>query len=319
MLIQTWRLTIGTRMKLAFVMPHMMRLKAITQPWEAAVTGADQTRLAKWAEKLGYAMIAVPEHHVIPRDHVELSGPHYFNAYTAMAHFAGATESIRVNSFVALLPTLNPIIAAKALSTMDWLSSGRVTATFGVGWLKEEFDMLGVPFAERGAMAEEYIQAIIELWTHENPEFAGKYVSFKHVAFEPKCVQSPHVPIWFGGDADPVLKRTARYATGWSPFLTQPEDFPARIDFIKSQPDYSGKLKDVCYGMSTGSIGEGHEVIDDPSARPGQSKQELIDRLGVLSDLGVTISSVPIPDLKDVEGYFDYLEWVAEEIMPAVA
>ena len=195
-------------MKLGFAMPHMVRLKAMTQPWEAAVTGADQTRLAKWAEKLGYVMLAVPEHHIIPREHVELSGPHYLNAYTAMAHFAGATETIRVNSCVGLLPTLNPIITAKALSTMDWLSSGRVTATFGVGWLKEEFDLLGVPFAQRGAMAEEYTQAIIELWTKENPEFEGKYVSFKDVAFEPKCVQKPHLPIWFGGDADAVLART---------------------------------------------------------------------------------------------------------------
>ena len=261
----------------------------------------------------------MPEHHIIPRDHVELSGPHYLNAYTAMAHFLGATETIRVNSTVALLPTQNPIITAKALSTMDWLSSGRVTVTFGVGWLKEEFDLLGVPFGERGAMAEEYTQAIIELWTNENPEFEGKYVFLQGRRLRTEVVQKPHLPIWFGGDADPVLKRTARYATGWIPFLTQPADFPARIDFIKSQPDYNGKLADVCFGMSTGRVGEGHVVIDDPNARPGQSKQEIIDRLGTLSDLGVTISSVPIPELSEVEGYSDYTQWVAEEIMPAVA
>jgi hypothetical protein len=71
--------------------------------------------------------------------------------------------------------------------------------------------------------------------------------------------------------------------------------------------------------MSTGRVGEGHVVIDDPNARPGQSKQELINLLGTLSDLGVTISSVPIPELSEVEGYFDYTQWVAEEIMPAVA
>ena len=76
-------------MKLGFAMPHMVRIKAMTQSWEAAVTGADQTRLAKWAEKLGYVMLAVPEHHITPRERVEVSGPHYLNAYTAMAHFAG--------------------------------------------------------------------------------------------------------------------------------------------------------------------------------------------------------------------------------------
>jgi hypothetical protein len=131
-------------------------------------------------------------------------------------------------------------------------------------------------------------------------------------------VQKPHLPVWFGGDADPVLKRVARYAQGWWPFQTKPDTLPARIDFIRSQPDYNGQLADVYYGMATSRVGEGHIVIDDPAARPGQSKQEIIDRLGWLQSLGVTWSSVPIPDLAGMQGYFDYTQWVAEEIMPAV-
>lgn len=299
-------------------MPHMLRLKASMQPWEIAVTGADQTRLVKWAEQLGYEMVALPEHHIIPRKHVELSGPHYFNANTAMAYMAGATEKIRVNSCISILPLQHPIVMAKALSTMDWLSSGRVTVTFGNGWLEEEFNLLGVDFRKRGAMAEEYIQAIIELWTSETPEFEGEYVSFRDVAFEPKCVQTPHLPVWFGGDADAVLKRIARYASGWIPWLTRPEDLPEKIDFIKSQPDYNGKLQDIFYGFSTTRVGKGHVVLDDPKARPGMTKQEIIDRLSWFKELGVTWSSVSIPDLESIEAYYEYSQWVAEEIMPAV-
>jgi probable F420-dependent oxidoreductase len=296
----------------------MLRLKATCQPWEAAVTGADQTRLAKWAEKLGYEMISVPEHHIVPADHVELSGPHYLSAYSAMAYWAGATERIRVNSCIAILPLQHPIVTAKALATTDWLSSGRVTITFAVGWLEGEFKTLGVDFKQRGAMAEEYIQAIIELWTKEKPEFEGKYVSFRDVVFEPKCFQTPHVPIWFGGDADAVLQRTARYASGWWPFLTKPEAIPAKLDYIKSQPDYNGKLSDVYYGFATSRVGEGHAVVDDPRARPGMTKQEIVDRLSWFKELGVTWSSVPIPQLQHIDEYFDYTQWVAEEIMPAV-
>jgi probable F420-dependent oxidoreductase len=306
-------------MKLGFAMPHMLRLKATLQPWEAKVTGADQARLARWADKLGYAQISVPEHHIIPKSHVELSGPHYFNAYTAMSFYAGATENIRVNSCIAILPVQHPIITAKSLATMDWLSGGRVNVTFAVGWLKEEFDLLGVPFHERGRMSDEYLAAIIELWTKDDPVFEGKYVSFRDVAFEPKPVQKPHPPIWMGGDADAVLHRAARYATGWWPFLTKPETIPERIDFIKSQPGYNGKLEDVFYGMATGRVGEGHVVLDDPAARPGMAKSEIIDRLGWLKGLGVTMSSVPIPQLRDIDAYFDYTQWVAEEIMPALA
>jgi probable F420-dependent oxidoreductase len=304
--------------ELIFAMPHMLRLPAICQPWEASVTGADQTRLAKWAEHLGFAMIAVPEHHVIPREHVELSGPHYLAALPAMAYWAGATERIRVNSCISILPLQHPIVTAKALATMDWLSSGRVTITFGVGWLEKEFELLGVPFHERGARAEEYVQAIIELWTKDEPEFDGKFVSFRDVAFEPKPVQQPHPPVWFGGDADPVLRRVARYASGWWPFLTPPDDIPAKLDTIRSQPDYNGRLADVVYGIGTSRVGEGHVARDDPRAQPGMSKQEIIDQLGSLGQLGVTISSVPIPSLNHLEEYFDYTQWIAEEIMPAV-
>jgi probable F420-dependent oxidoreductase len=305
-------------MKLSFSMPNMVRLKAMAQPWERDVTGADQQQLAQWAEKLGFEMICVSEHHIIPKAHVELSGAHYFSAYPGMAFFAGATRRIRVNSAIAILPVQHPIITAKALATIDWMSGGRLTITFAVGWLKEEFDLLGVPFHERGARAEEYIQAILALWTQENPEFEGQYVSFRDVAFEPKPIQRPHPPVWFGGDADAVLRRVGRYGSGWWPFLTKPQDIPARIEYIKSQPDYNGKLEHVCYGLSTGRVGKNHVVIDDPNARADMAKQEMIDRLGWFKTLGITMSGLPIPPLSSMQAYYDYCQWVAEEIVPAV-
>ena len=306
-------------MKLAFAMPHLMRLQATTQDWEAAVTGADQTRLARLAENLGYDMISVPEHFIIPQEHVPLSGPHYFHAAAAQGYFAGATNSIKINSSIAILPLQNPIVTAKALATIDWLSSGRIIATFGVGWLEKEFDLLGVSFRERGQMAEEYLAAIIELWTSDSPCYEGKYVSFRDVAFEPKPHQKPHLPIWMGGDADAVLKRTARYATGWWPFLTKPEHIKDRIDFIKSQPDFRGGEFEVMYGMSTASVGEGHKVIDDPNARPGRNSQQIIDRLNWFQEQGITMSSVPVPPIDSIEEFEDYARWVMEDIKPMLA
>lgn len=306
-------------MKLAFGIPNLMQVKVITQPWETTVTGAEQVKLARWADKLGYEMIAVPEHFVIPREHVELSGAHHLAAYPSMAFFAGATERIRVNSCIALLPLQNPIVTAKNLSTMDWLSSGRVMVTFASGWLKGEYDAMGVPFNERGAMADEYIAAIIELWTQENPEFEGKYVNFRDVAFEPKCFQKPHLAVWFGGGADAVLRRIARHASGWWPAQVDPADIPAKIDFIKSQPDYNGQLKDIFFGYATTKVGKGHVPVDDPAVRGGHSKQQIIDRLSWYKELGVTMSSAPAPEVSHVEEYYDYTQWVAEEIMPAIA
>lgn len=305
-------------MQFAFGLPHTVRLKATSQPWEAAVTGADQTAMVKRADELGFDMVSVPEHIVVPTAHVDLSGPHYFHSTSAQAYLAGATQRIRINSCVTLLPLQNPIILAKALSTIDWLSSGRLTFTFGVGWLEEEFDILGVPFHDRGKRSTEYLEAMIELWTSDTPEYEGQYVSFKDIAFEPKPVQKPHLPIWVGGDSDPALRRAARFASGWWPFLTKPEDIPARIDFIKSQPTYDGRPLEVMYGMGTDRVGEGHVVQEGHDTNLGRNKQQIVDRLGEFAELGVTISSVAVPPVSGIEEYMDFQQWVIEEIKPAV-
>ncbi len=303
-------------MKFAFAMPRLIELKATMQPWELSVTGADQTRLAKFADRIGYDMISVPEHFIIPNDHVDLSGPHHFHGFTGMGYYAGATERIRINSSIAILPLQHPIITAKALSTLDWMSGGRAMVTFGAGWLKQEFDLLGVDFSKRGRMCDEYLAAIIALWTQDNPDFEGEFVSFRDVAFAPRPVQSPHLPIWMGGEADAVLKRAAKFASGWWPYLSKPETIPDRIDFIKSQPDYDGRAFDVMYGFATSRVGEGHAVIDDPRARPGMTLQEIVDRLSWFAELGVTMSSVPIPAVRSLEEYEDYAAWVIEEVRP---
>lgn len=305
-------------MKLAFSMPHQLRIPAMTQPWELAVTGPDQIALVKFAEKLGFEMACVPEHFVMPAAHKELSGDFQMNACAGMGVYAGATETMRINSCIALLPLQHPIATAKQLATLDWLSGGRITITWAVGWCEGEFDLMGVDFHKRGEIADEYTRAIIELWTSPDPQFEGRYVSFRDLVFEPRCVQRPHVPIWFGGTADGVLRRVARHASGWWPTSMQPEDIPAKIDFIKSQPDYSGQLEDVFFGFSSTRMQVDHTPTNDPASRPGQSRQEIIDRLGFFARMGVTWSGIPIPPCSGIDEYRDYVQWLAEEIIPAV-
>ena len=303
-------------MKLAFPVPHMLRLEATMQRWEASVTGADQTRMVQRADELGYDTINVPEHFLIPREHLALSGPHYFHSQAAQAYIAGATRRIRIGTAITILPLQHPVITAKALSTIDWLSGGRVDVAFGVGWLEGEFAQLGVSYRERDRIADEYLQAIIELWTQERPSFEGRYVSFRDVAFEPKPVQKPHIPIWIGGDSDTALRRAARFASGWIPFLTRLEDLPARLDFIRSQPGYDGRAFEVLRDLATERVGRGHVPGAGKQTHTSLSAQELVDRLARLADLGVTVSSVPIPDVSGVQEYLDYAQWVAEEVKP---
>lgn len=306
-------------MKFAFGLPHTLRIKAMMQPWEATVTGADQTRMVKLADELGYDMVAIPEHFVIPSDHVEVSGPHYFQAAAAQAYLAGATERIRVNSSITILPLQNPIVLATALATADWLSSGRMMMSVGVGWLEEEFAALGVPFRERGRICDEYLAAMIELWTSDTPEFEGNYVSFRDIAFEPKPVQRPHLPIWIGGDVEASLKRAARFGSGWWPFLSSPDDIPTRVDYIRSQPTFVDKPFDVMFPVKPPPINARHEGTGAPSDRGPMSAEQIVDRLGRLAEPGVTFSSVPPQGVRDIEGYLDFARWVIEEIKPKVS
>lgn len=306
-------------MKFVFAMPHLMELKATMQPWELQVAGRDQTRMAKAAEQLGYDMLTVPEHFIIPREHLDLSGAHYYHAAAAQGYFAGATETILINSSIAILPLQHPIITAKALATVDWLSSGRLIATFGVGWLQREFEILGVPFHERGKIADEYLQAILCLWTDESPGFEGKYVRFDNVAFAPKPFQKPHLPIWMGGDSDAALKRAARFASGWWPFLTPPDKLAGRIEFIKSQPGFDCDNFQVMYGLATSRVGEGHSVNKDAKAYGSMEKSQIIDEINALREAGVTMTGVPAPNNVDcIEAYMEYAQWVIEEIKPQV-
>jgi probable F420-dependent oxidoreductase len=304
--------------KYLFPMPHTTEIKHIVQPWESAVTGPDQARLAKRAEAMGYDMIRVPEHLVIPREHVELSGAHYFHATVAQGFFAGATERIRIGTGVTLIALQHPIIMAKALATADWLSGGRIEVAFGVGWLEGEFEALGVDFHKRGRITDEYLAAMIELWTRDVASFEGEFVSFRDVVIEPRCVQKPHLPIWMGGDSDAALRRMARHAMGWNPFLTQPEDYPARLDFIQSQADFHGGPFELMHNASSEKIGHGHVSRGGDSSAGERGLQQLVDRLSYLKGQGVTAFSFALPAVADSEAYLDYAQWFIEEVKPRV-
>ena len=306
-------------MKLNVGVPNSMKVAAMVQPWEGALNGADVGRLLAAADALGFNKCMLGEHFIIPKEHVALSGDWYFHTVVALGFIGGQTKNLRLSSSVSILPLQSPIVQAKAWSTLDWLTGGRAEALFGIGWLEAEFDMLRVPFHKRGRMADEYLAAIIELWTKDDPEFEGEFVSFKNCGFAPKPVQKPGVPIWLGGDAAPVLKRVAKFGNGWSPFRTPPEKFPECIDFIKSQPEYDGRPLDVFFALEMLNVGAHHEILDDPRAPGTIDKAKILDQIGWLKQLGITETIVPLP--KGMTGEQDWLDrqqWVAEEIMPVI-
>jgi probable F420-dependent oxidoreductase len=305
-------------MRFTVYLPNCMRVAALTQPWEHDLTGRDIASVAQRAEQLGYSMVFLPEHFFTPTSHVEFSGNHYFDATTAQAFVAGATSNITLGSMVTILPLHNPIVAAKQIATLDWLSGGRAQVTVGVGWLKDEFDAIGVPFNKRGKLTDEILEAMFELWHSDSPSYDGEFVKFDDIAFGPKPISSPHPTIWMGGDADAVLRRAARFGDGWAPWLTKPDELPAKLDYLRSQPEFGDRPFSVFYSLAVLSIGQEHAIVDDPNAQFGQSAQQVIDNCNMLAERGVTDTWVNPPPVNDVNAYLDHMQWVAEEIIPKV-
>ena len=141
------------------------------------------------------------------------------------AYIAALTNKLRFVLSVMVVPHRPAVLTAKLLSTIDFLSKGKLTLGIGVGWCREEFEAIGAaPFDDRGAVTDEWMDACKELWTAEFPKFSGKYVKFDDVVFAPKPAQNP-IPIWVGGESAPALRRTVKYAQGWYPVGTNPQ-FP---------------------------------------------------------------------------------------------
>ena len=140
---------------------------------------------------------------------------------------AGATSRVRLGTTVLIVPYRHAVVTAKMVSSLDALSGGRVVLGIGAGWVAAESAMLGVPFAERGPMTDEYLRAMRELWTAEAPSFSGKYTQFSGLTFEPKPVQKPHPPIWVGGHSRAALRRTVEIGAAWHPINRPPAELRA--------------------------------------------------------------------------------------------
>jgi probable F420-dependent oxidoreductase len=179
------------------------------------------------AEQLGYDSVWVSDHLVVPNANVDRIGEAIYDPLVTLAVVAGATSRVRLGTTVLIVPYRNAVVTAKMVSTLDALSGGRVVLGIGAGWMAEESAMLGVPFAERGPMTDEYLAAMRALWTSPAPSFAGKYTQFSGLHFEPKPLQKPHPPIWVGGHGRASLRRAAEIGAAWHPINRSPEELRA--------------------------------------------------------------------------------------------
>jgi probable F420-dependent oxidoreductase len=247
--------------------------------------------LARRGEELGFDLVLFGDHIVVPR-HIVSTYPYTeggefpgsasgvaMEQLTVLAFLAGQTRTIRLATSVIIVPHRNPLVAAKALATLDVLSKGRLVVGVGVGWMREEFEALGLPpFEERGAVTDEYIRAFKELWTSDNPTFAGQYCRFSDVTFLPKPVQKPHPPIWVGGESRRALRRTAQLANGWYPIgsnprfpMAEPEQLAAAIERLAAYAREAGRSPaeiEIAYRAHEYQLGKDGRTPGSSARRP---------------------------------------------------
>jgi len=305
-------------MKFALGMPGLILYPPVMGPWEPGASAADLVGIAQHADALGFDVLTTSEHVVIPESMAAVMGRRFPDSLVAAAVLAGATERIEILTCVLVLPYRNPLVLAKQVATVDFLSNGRFQLGVGIGHAREEFEALGVPFERRGARSNEYIEAMKVLWTSDDPRFEGDFVQFSNIAFEPKPVQKPHPPILIGGNSKPAMRRAARYGDGWLPWLVTPEQLPECLDYIRSQPDSRAADPGFEVVLPIGEIkveDYSHEILGETTIP--SSTQHMVDEVGRHRDAGVTVTQLAPPKTPSLGHFRDWMSWFAEEVMPA--
>ncbi len=190
-------------------------------------------RVARAAEAANFESLWTGEHVVVVDPQAPPSplapGTRIVDTVATLAFVAGVTERIRLASGIILLPQRNPVVLAKELAGIDVLSEGRLIFGVGVGYVRGEFDAIGVPFEERGARTSEHIEVIRALWTEDAPAFTGRFTSFAGIQSHPRPVQRPHPPIVIGGASPAAFRRTVAQGDGWYGFMLDAEAAAAAV------------------------------------------------------------------------------------------
>lgn len=271
------------------------------------------TAFATKAEDLGFDSIWMTDHIALPVD-IDSKYPYredgkffwspetpYYDTILTLAWASAATERIKVGTSVLIAGWHHPVNTAKALATLDNLNGGRTICAVGTGWMKEQFDILGSPFHERGARTTEYLELLRHLWTEDLIDFHGEYFDYSGFKFYPKPVSKPSIPLWCGGKSTGVLKRVARAADGWHPLYIAPDELET-------------KLKEL-----EGYLAEYGRTLDDITLSARPVSQATLDKSTIdrYASLGVELLIADTSfDHDNLQGVLDEVSELADHLMP---
>ena len=323
-------------------MKGMIMEFGVSAPIRGPLANAASIRaLAEKAEALGYHYLTVSDHIAVPTEidsdypysetgdfpWVEGGDVECMEQFTLLSWLAAITSKIRLLTSVTVVPHRNPLFMAKSLATTDQLSGGRITFGCGAGWMREEFEALGLPpFDARGQVTNEYIGAIKAIWTQDRPVYDGEFVKFDKIGMDPKPVQTPHPPIWIGGESAPALRRTVALGDVWYPFGTNPQFRMDSLAAYKARVERLHGLAEEA-GRDPASIGLAYNCAFH-SAQPQEhrdggrlivtgSAEQRAEDIRAFAEVGTTAMIVNLTD-NDLGAMQDRMEEFATNVMPLV-
>jgi probable F420-dependent oxidoreductase len=227
--------------------------------------GPTAATFARAAEEAGFESLWTVEHVVVPSGYEsqypydpsgKMPGGEEFDIPDPLiwlSWVAAATSTIRLATGILILPQRNPVVLAKELATLDHLSGGRMELGIGVGWLEEEFDAIGVPFAERGRRTDEHVAAMRALWSQEKATFRGEFTTFDDCISRPRPVDGT-IPIHVGGHTDIAARRAGRLGDGFFPGRGKPQDLARSMEIVRATARDHGRDPDAIELTAGGAV-----------------------------------------------------------------
>ena len=289
-------------------------------------------RFVQRAEELGFESVLAGDHILLPTGGTNQypytadgsfsrpSDEPFLETMTMLGYMAACSHTIKLGSTVIILPYRNPLVQAKMFASLDVLSNGRMICGVGVGWLEKEFDTLGVPYAERGAMSDEYLEIFKVLWTQSNPEYHGRYFDIEDIQFYPKPVQQPHIPVWVGGHSRPALRRVAKYGDCWHTTRQTPDFVARNLPYLRERAERAGRDP---AGISVSLKRSLHftdlDASEEKSVRTGgvliATTPEVIDDVYYCRELGIDQLTYDFR-VEGIEACIGVMEHLAKEVLP---
>lgn len=293
-------------------LPIQAQSTNFVEPWEGHAGAAELEAIARAADRAGFFYVAVCDHVAIPSEKAGVMSTEWWDTVATLGWLAGITERVRLLSHIYVPAYRHPLQVAKAFSTLDVVSGGRVIMGVGAGHVEEEFDLLGVPFEQRGALLDEAIDALRAAFAEDYPTLPGPRWPAADLGQHPRPIQEDGPPIWVGGSSPAALRRAAQRGDGWLPQGPTTPELVARIAELR---DAAGRHDPFDVGALVGPTYVGEPDWDFGGPALAGPPEKLAHVLGKYRSMGVTHVQVRLRS-RSADELVDQIGRFGAEVIP---